>query len=193
MKREIADGREWSREEISREEAVAALRGRGRAVQGRARRHRRRRHLALHPGRLHRSVPRAAPAEREADQGVQADRPRRGVLARRRAQHAAHSHLRHRVLLTGGPRRLPRASRGGAQARPPAARRTARPVPPRGNVAGLAVLAPEGDGDLERARGAAPARERATRLRRGARPRSSTTRRCGRPRATGRSSARTCS
>ena len=67
----------------------------------------------------------------------------------------------------GRSRRAPRAPRGGAQARPSPARRAARPLPPRGDLAGLAVLAPEGDGDLERARGRAPARERASRLRRG--------------------------
>ena len=44
--RELEEGREWAREEISRDEAKAALRGR--AVQARARRHRRGRHLALH-------------------------------------------------------------------------------------------------------------------------------------------------
>ena len=170
VKREIKEGREWSREEISRDEAKRALRGRGRAVQGRARRHRRGRHLALHPGRLHRPLPRPAPAEREADQGVQADRPRRRVLARRRAEHPAHPHLRHRLLLAGRPRRVPRAARGGAQARPPQARRAARPLPPRGDLARLAVLAPEGDGDLERARGHAPARGREPRLRRGQDP-----------------------
>ena len=38
----------------------------------------------LHAGRLHRPLPRPAPADLEADQGVQADRPRRRVLARRR-------------------------------------------------------------------------------------------------------------
>ena len=48
VRRELEEGREWAREEISRDEARAALRGRGRAVQGRARRHRRGRHLALH-------------------------------------------------------------------------------------------------------------------------------------------------
>ena len=55
-------------------------------------------------------------------------------------------------------------------ARPPQARRAARPLPPRGDLAGLAVLAPEGDGDLERARGHAPPRERKPRLRRGEDP-----------------------
>ena len=43
----------------------------------------------------------------------------------------------------------------------------ARPLPPRREFAGLAVLAPEGDGDLQRARGPAPPREREARLRRG--------------------------
>ena len=87
---------------------------------------------------------------------------RRRLLARRREEHAADPHLRHRVLLAGRPRRVPRAARGGAQARPPPARRAARPLPPRGDLAGLAVLAPEGDGDLERARGrCAAARTRA--------------------------------
>ena len=40
--------------------------------------------------------------------------------------------------------------------RPPAARPAARPLPPRGPLARVAVLAPEGDGDLERARVDAP-------------------------------------
>ena len=162
------EGRELgARGDLARRGAPALPRGRRRAVQGRARRHRRGRHHALHPGRLHRPLPRPAPAELEADQGVQADRPRRRLLARRREEQAADPHLRHRVLLAGRPRRAPRAARGGAQARPPPARRPARPLPPRGDLAGLAVLAPEGDGDLERARGPAPPRERAPRLRRG--------------------------
>ena len=101
---------------------AGALRGGRRAVQGRARRHRRGRHLALHPGRLHRPLPRPAPAELGADQGGQAHRARRRVLARRRAEHAADPDLRHRLLLAGRPRRAPRAARGGAAARPPAAR-----------------------------------------------------------------------
>ena len=43
----------------------------------------------------------------------------------------------------------------------------ARPLPPRRQRAGDAVLAPEGDGALERARGSPPPRERSPRLRRG--------------------------
>ncbi len=72
-------------------------------------------------------------------------------------------HLRHRVLLAGRPRRLPRAARAGARARPPQARRAARPLPPLRPLARVAVLAPEGNGDLERARGPAPPREPAAR------------------------------
>ena len=159
VKRELKEGREWTRERsrATRRKRASSERG---AVQGRARRHRRGRHLSVYPGRLHRPLPRAAPAELEADQGGEADRARRRVLARRLGQAAAHADLRHRLLLEGGPRRASRAARGGAQARPPAARHPARPLPPLGPLAGLAVLAPEGDGDLEHPRGPAPPRER---------------------------------
>ena len=73
--------------------------------------------------RVHRPLPRPAPPGLGADQGVQADRPRRRLLARRRAEQAADPDLRHGVLLAGRPRRAPRAARGGAHARPPPARR----------------------------------------------------------------------
>ena len=92
---------------------------------------------------------------------------RRRLLARRRAEHAADADLRHRLLHADGSRRVPRAARAGAGARPPQARPAARPLPPRRALARLAVLASEGDGDLQRARGSAPARERAPRLPRG--------------------------
>jgi len=49
-----------------------------------------------------------------------------------------------------------RAAGRGAPARPPQARHAARPLPPGRELARLAVLAPEGDGDLERAGGPAP-------------------------------------
>src|SRR5215210_5696405 len=145
----------------------APLRVGGRAVQGRARRYRRRPDLPLHPGRLHRSLPRAAPAGLEADQGAQADLARRRLLARRRAQHAADPHLRHRLLLAGRPRRLPRAAGAGEGTGPPPPRNPARPLPLRRALAGVALLAPERDGDLERARGSAPLREREARVPRG--------------------------
>ena len=145
----------------------AAVPRRERAVQGRARRHRGRRHLALHARRLHRSLPRAAPAGLEADQGDQAHLARGRLLARRREEQAADPDLRHRLLLPGRPRRVPRAAGAGEGARPPQARPRARPLPSLRGVARIAVLAPEGDGALERARGPAAAREQAPRLRRG--------------------------
>ena len=152
---------------------AGAVRGRARALQARAARHGRRRHLALHPvarrrAGVHRPLPRPAPAGLLADQGLQADRARRRLLARRRAKHAADADLRHRLLPSGRPRVPPGAARGGAPARPPPARDTARPLPLLGRLARLAVLAPEGDGDLERARRPPPTREPRPRLRRGA-------------------------
>ncbi len=144
-----------------------ALRGGGRAVQARARRHGRRADLALPAGRLHRPLPRPAPAELEADQGGQADRARRRVLAGRREEQAADPDLRHRVLHQGGPGRAPAPARRGAPPRPSPARAAARSLPPLRPLAGLAVLAPEGHGDLELARGPAPQRERKARLLRG--------------------------
>src|SRR5581483_2340324 len=89
------------------------------------------------------------------------------VLARRLECAAADPDLRHRLLHEGRPRHLPEAARGGAEARPPPARSAARPLPPLGALAGVAVLASEGDGDLELARGSPPAREPGPRLRRG--------------------------
>ena len=92
---------------------AGAVRGRRRAVQGRARRHRRGRDLALHPGRLHRPLPRPAPADLGADQGLQAHLARGCLLARRREERAADADLRHGVLQPEGSRRPPRAARAG--------------------------------------------------------------------------------
>ena len=156
-----------ARGDLGRRGEAALSRGRERALQGGARRHRRGRHLALYAGRVHRSLPRPAPPGLEADQGGQADLARRCLLARRRAQQAADPDLRHRVLLPGRSRRLSRAPRAGEGTRPPQARPRARPLPPLRGVARLAVLASEGDGDLERARGSAAAREQEARLRGG--------------------------
>ena len=150
-----------------RRRGAGALRRRGRALQGRARRHRGGSDLALHAGRLHRPLPRPAPAGLEADQGLQAHLARRRVLARGRAQHPADPHLRDGVLQPEGPRRPPRTARAGPGARPPAARSPARPVPLRRAFARLAVLASEGHGDLQHPRGPPAARERPARLLRG--------------------------
>ena len=165
----------------------------GRELQGGARRHRGRADHPLHAGRLHRPLPRSAPPELEADQGAQAHEPRRRVLARRRAQQAADADLRHRLLLAGGSRPPPRAAGRGAQARPPPARARPRPVPPLRALAGLAVLAPEGNGDLERARGSAPRGELGSAATRRSRRRSCTTSRRTSPRGTTTTTRRTCS
>ena len=142
-----------------------ALHRRGRAVQGRAGRDRRGRHLALHAGRLHRPLPRPAPADLGADQGLQAHLARRRLLARRREEHAADADLRDGVLQPEGPRRAPRAARAGARPRPPASSGQQLDLFHFDEHSpGIAVLAPEGHGDLQRARGPPAARERAARL-----------------------------
>ena len=84
IQRELQEGRTWEREEISAEEAKQRFEAEGERLQGRARRHRRGRHLPVHAGRVHRPLPRPAPAGLEADQGGQADLARRRLLARRR-------------------------------------------------------------------------------------------------------------
>ena len=73
----------------------------------------------------------------------------------------------------GGPRRLPLAPRRGEEARPPPARRPARPVLVPRRLAGLRVLAPQGPADLADARDRDARAAGAPRLRRGLRPRSS--------------------
>ena len=77
---------------------------------------------------LDRPVPRPAPAQHPAHPRVQADAQRRRLLARRREQRAVAAHLRHRLGEPGRPEGLPEPARGGRQARPPPARRRARPV-----------------------------------------------------------------
>ena len=131
MRKELAEGREWNREEVSARGGEALLRREGEPYKVELVDTAEGADHALHAGRLHRPLPRAAPAELEADQGGQADGPRRRVLARRRAQQAADADLRHGLLRPGRPRRVPRAPRGGARARPPPARPAARPLPPR--------------------------------------------------------------
>ena len=77
---------------------------------------------------MERPVPRPAPADHQADPGVQADALGRGVLARRREEQAAPAHLRHRLGVQGGARGAPAPHRGGRAARPPQARPRPRPV-----------------------------------------------------------------
>ena len=122
--RELEEGRAWKREEVSRRRGEARFATEGEpykvelvdTAEGPI--------SLLHAGRVHRPLPRPAPAGLEADQGGQADRPRRRVLARRRAQHAADPDLRHRVLLarptstrtSSGSRRRRRATTAGSAA-----------------------------------------------------------------------------
>ena len=143
MRKIIKEGQKFSRRVVSDGDAISRAEGRavqdradraqgGRARRGRGRRGqrrgRRRRadHLRQHPprrrGGLVRPVPGPAPADHEADPGVQADAQRRGVLARRREEQAAPADLRHRVGVEGGARGAPAPDRGGREARPPQAR-----------------------------------------------------------------------
>ncbi len=121
----------------------------------------------LRAGRLHRPLPRPAPADDQADQGLQAHVARGRLLARRLRQADAHAHLRHGLLRPGRPRRAPRAHRGGAAARSPPPRPRARPLPPQRDLAGLAVLAPARHGALQRARPPLARAQREPRLRGG--------------------------
>ena len=168
INRELAEGRSWERQRDRPRRGAVAVRAGGRAVQGRARRHGRRADLALHAGRLHRPLPRPAPPELEADQGAQAHRPRRRVLARRREEPTADAHLRDGLLLAGRSRPPSGAAGGGQEARPPPARPAARPLPLLGARTRHAALASKGGRPLERAGAAAFAGEPEARLRRGA-------------------------
>ena len=123
MRKIIKENQRFSRRAVSDHDAIAelkdepykieliGLKGAGHAddaAEGAERRGRRRRadHLRQHPprrrGGLVRPVPRAAPADHQADPGVQADALGRGVLAWRREEQAAPAHLRHRLGVQGG-------------------------------------------------------------------------------------------
>ncbi len=130
------------------------LDGRGgrRGSRGRGRRGRRRRADDLRQpqpqgrGGLEGPVPWPAPADHEADPGVQADAHRGGVLARQREEPAAAADLRHRLGDQGGARGAPAPPRGGRAARPPQARvasSTCSASPTR-SAPGLAVFHPKG-------------------------------------------------
>ena len=106
----------------------------------------------LPAGTVHRPVPRPARGEHGQDRTVQAARHGRCLLARRRDAADAPARLRHRLGDPGGARCLPVAARGGEEARPPPARRGARPVLVPRRVAGLGVLAPQGPAHLADAR-----------------------------------------
>ena len=127
VERELAEGREWSREATTADEARARFEAEGEpykvelvdtaegeiSLYTQAERQSEFTDLCRGP-HLQNSAPIKA---------LKLDRPRGRLLARRREEQAADPHLRHRVLLAGRPRRAPRAARGGARARPPPARR----------------------------------------------------------------------
>ena len=149
MRKIIKEGQRFSRRPVSDGEALDELRdepykleliglkavrqrrgrGRGRRRRGRCRRadHLRQRPPQRRRG-VERPVPRPAPADHEADPGVQADAERRGVLARRREEQAAPARLRHRLGDQGGAGGAPAPDRGGRASRPPQARPRPRPV-----------------------------------------------------------------
>src|SRR5437763_527913 len=80
-------------------------------------------------------LPRSPSAELAADQGLQAAGARGRLLARRRVLETTDSHLRHRVLDAGRPRRSPLAAGAGARPGSPAHRATTRSVPSLGALA----------------------------------------------------------
>ena len=95
--------------------------------------------------RVHRPVPRPARAVDRQARRVQAHEGGRRVLARQREGPDAPAHLRHRVGVEGRARRAPAPAGGSREARPPQARRRARPVlVPRGDRLGPRGVPPEG-------------------------------------------------
>ena len=117
--------------------------------------------VGLRARRLRRPLQGSARREHRQARAVQAPRGRRRVLARRREAPDAPAHLRHGLADPGGARPIPVAPPGGEEARPPPARRPARPVQLPRRVAGVRLLAPQGPDDLANARGGdarAPAR-----------------------------------
>ena len=151
--------------------------------------------FVLHAGRVHRPVPGPAPAGLEADQGAQADRARRRVLARRRAEHPAapgSTAPRSSARRTSTPtsHRLEEAKRRdhrrlGNGARPLPPRPSTRPACRSGTRRAWCIW--NQLEDLRRRENREP------RLRRGQDAAPLRRRTPGSPRATGRSSATTCS
>ena len=180
---------------MARDEAVKFFRVHRREIQGGD--HRldpgERADLALRPGQLDRPVPRAARALDRQAQGLQADARRRRLLARRLEERDAPAHLRHRLGDEGRPGRVPEDARGGREARPPAPRHAARPLPHAGGGAGPGVLAPEGLDALAAGRAVHAPRLPRQRLPRSARPADPRPQPVGDAPGTGRTTARTCS
>ena len=149
MQRIVNEGQTFQRREISDDDALVELAGEPykceliglkggaseTAAEGASRRggwrpadHLRQRAPRRHP-RVGRPVPRPARAHHQgARQRLQADAQRRRLLARLGEEPAAAARLRHRVADQGRDEGLPRPAGRGREARPPQARRRARPV-----------------------------------------------------------------
>ena len=133
------------------------------------------------------------PSHRQA-QGLQADEGRRRVLARRlEATRCCSASTAPPGRTKEDLRRVPAHARGGREARPPQARRAARPLPPAGRGAGHGVLASEGLGALAAGRAVHAPRLPRQRLPGSARARRSSTARCGRRSGHWENYRRTCS
>ena len=123
IRREIAEGREWTREELSRDEAIARFEAEGQPYKV---------ELAQDAEGAISLYTQGAFTDLCRGPHLQNAAPIKAVKLTSLAgaywrgdeqQHAADADLRHRVLLAGRPRRAPRAARAGARARPPPARR----------------------------------------------------------------------
>ena len=118
--------------------------------------------VALSPGRVRRSVPRAARARRRGHRGLQTALRRRRLLEGRRPAAAVAAALRHRLVHQAGPRRLSAAGRRGQAARSSRAGKATGAVPDRsgrrlraGAVAAQGGGRPPATGELPLRRAAA--------------------------------------
>ena len=106
--RELDEGREWTREEISRDEARRASRPRASRTRSSSSTPPRAT-ITLYTQGDFTDLCRGPHLQNSKPiKALKLTQPRRRVLARRRDEHAAHADLRHRVLLAGRPRRAPR-------------------------------------------------------------------------------------
>ena len=104
-------------------------------------------HLLEHR-RVHRPLPGPARTGHRPARALQADAGRRSVLAGRRDASPAPAHLRHRLGVREGARRVPAPAGGGRAPRPPQAGGGARPVLfPRGDRLGPRGLPSQGRDD----------------------------------------------
>ena len=151
-------------------------------------------HQHLHPGRVHRPLPRPARAQHgRLGKGTFKLTSLAGAYWRGDEHNAdAHAHLRHRLREQGGAGGVSRGPRDGPPARPPPHRPRPRPLQlPRGGPR-LPLLPPQGHAPLERHHRLLARRARQGRLRGGAHAADPAPRALGARRATGRTTRRTC-